>query len=101
VPEGKKLPDEVVEHWPEILKDINIEVLPLEYLDSILVTFEDGKIWDIDLTKNPHGVDLEDAIESLMEEYEDSIVNVDFRLNTVRLKRDISERTKMFLKKRK
>ena len=101
MPEGKKLPDEVVDHWPEILKDINIEVLPLEYLDSILVTFEDGKIWDIDLTKNPHGVDLEDAIESLMEEYEDSIVNVDFRLNTVRLKRDISERTKMFLKKRK
>lgn len=101
MPEGKKLPDEVVDHWPEILKDINIEVLPLEYLDSILVTFEDGKVWDIDLTKNPHGVDLEDAIESLMEEYEDSIVNVDFRLNTVRLKRDISERTKLFLKRRK
>lgn len=101
MPEGKKLPDEVVDHWPEILKDINIEVLPLEYLDSILVTFEDGKVWDIDLTKNPHGVDLEDAIESLMEEYEDSIVNVDFRLNTVRLKKDISERTKMFLKRRK
>lgn len=101
MPEGKKLPNEVVDHWPEVLKDINIEVLPLEYLDSILVTFEDGKIWDIDLTKNPHGVDLEEAIESLMEEYEDAIVNVDFRLNTARLKKDISERTKMFLKKKK
>ena len=96
-----KLPDEVIDHWPEILKDINIDVLPLEYLDSVLVYFSDGKVWEIDLTKNPHGVNMEDAIESLMTEYEDAIVNVDFRLNTIRLKRDITERTKRFLKKKK
>ena len=101
MPENNKLPNEVIDHWPEILKDINIEVLPLEYLDSVIVTFSDGKIWEIDLTKNPHGVDMEDAIESLMEEYQDAIINVDFRLNTVRLKRDIQSRTKRFLKKKK
>lgn len=101
MPENNKLPDEVIDHWPEILKDINIEVLPLEYLDSVIVTFSDGKIWEIDLTKNPHGVNMEDALESLMEEYQDAIINVDFRLNTVRLKRDIQSRTKRFLKKKK
>lgn len=99
--ENKKLPSEVIDHWPEILKDINIEVLPLEYLDSVLISFSDGKIWDIDLTKNPHGVNMEEALESLMLEYEDAIVNVDFRLNTQRLKNDISQRTKRFLKKKK
>jgi len=101
VSENKKLPSEVIDHWPEILKDINIEVLPLEYLDSLLISFSDGKIWDIDLTKNPHGVNMEEALESLMLEYEDAIVNVDFRLNTQRLKNDISQRTKRFLKKKK
>jgi len=101
VSENKKLPSEVIDHWPEILKDINIEVLPLEYLDSVLISFSDGKIWDIDLTKNPHGVNMEEALESLMLEYEDAIVNVDFRLNTQRLKNDISQRTKRFLKKKK
>ena len=101
MPENNKLPDEVIDHWPEILKDINIEVLPLEYLDSVLISFSDGKIWDIDLTKNPHGVNMEEALESLMLEYEDAIVNVDFRLNTQRLKNDISQRTKRFLKKKK
>jgi len=69
VSENKKLPSEVIDHWPEILKDINIEVLPLEYLDSVLISFSDGKIWDIDLTKNPHGVNMEEALESLMLEY--------------------------------
>ena len=99
--DNKKLPEEVIDHWPEILKDIDIEVLPLEYLDSVLVHFVDGKVWEIDLTKNPHDIDMEEAIESLMTEYEDAIVNVDFRLNTVRLKRDITARTKRFLKKKK
>jgi hypothetical protein len=101
VPKKSSLPKEVIDHWPEILKDINIEVLPVEYLDSVLVHFDDGKVWEIDLTKNPHGIDMEEAIESLMIEYEDAIANVDFRLNTVRLKNDISARTKQFLKKRK
>ena len=49
------LPDEIVEHWPEILKDVEIKAVPIEYLDSINVHFFDGKIWEIDL-KNESNV---------------------------------------------
>jgi len=101
VPNGKKLPKDIIDHWPEVLKDITIETVPLEYLESIRITFVDGKIWEIDTNKNPAEIDLEEAIEDLMEEYEDSIINVDFRLNTAKVKKDITERTRRFLKKRK
>lgn len=101
MPKGKKLPEEVIDQWPEVLKDINIEVVPVEYLTSVLVTFVDGRVWDIDLTKTDDDIDVTDAIEDLITEYEDAIVNIDFRLDTVRVKEDITKRTKMFLKKRK
>lgn len=101
MPNGKKLPQEVINHWPEIFKDITIESVPVEYLHSVKITFEDGKIWEIDTDKNPENVDIEQALEALMEEYEDIIVNVDFRLDTEKVKNDISKRTAAFLKKRK
>lgn len=101
MPKGKKLPNEVVDYWPEVLKDITIETVPIEYLHSIRITFTDGKVWEIDTAKNPQDIDMEEAIEDLMYEYEDSIVNVDFRLDTVKVKEDITRRTKQFLKKRK
>lgn len=97
----KTLPPDVIDHWPEVFKDVNIQAVPIEYLHSVRITFNDGKVWEIDTAKNPEGVDIEKAIESLMDEYEDHIANVDFRLDTERVKADIKQRTATFMKKRK
>lgn len=99
-----QLPKEVVDHWPEVFSDLDVQVVPLEYLHSVRVFFEDGKIWDIDVQKSrkDKGLDdLEGTLEDLFEQYDEYITNVDFRLDTVRLKRDITARTKLFMKKRK
>jgi len=101
VPKGKNLPDEVIDHWPEVFKDIEVDVIPIEYILSIMVTFVDGKVWEIDMNKQKGNVDVEVAIEDLLSTYEDHIANVDFRLNTKKVKDDIKRRTAMFLKKRK
>jgi len=105
--ETSPLPPEVISHWPEVFKDVDVQVVPLEYLHSIRVFFVDGKIWDIDMAKtrdlkqNQDSDTLEKTLEGLFEEYEDVITNIDFRLNTKKLKQDITNRTKLFLKKRK
>jgi len=108
VPSGSdrdsKLPDDVISHWPEVFADLDVQVVPLEYLHSVRVFFADGKIWDIDIQKSKKetSVDkLEDTLEELFTAYDDVITNVDFRLDTVRLKKDITSRTKLFMKKRK
>ena len=98
------LPKEVVDHWPEVFEDIDIKVVPLEYLSSVRVFFEDGKVWEIDIAKTKEkniAEPLENTLEELFTEYEDVINNIDFRLDTQRLKNDIQKRTKTFLKKRK
>lgn len=98
------LPQEVVDHWPEVFEHINIDVVPLEYLHTIRVEFHDGKIWDIDIAKSIEKSaedNLEATLDELFEQYQDAIINVDFRLDTERLKRDIKKRTATFMKKRK
>ena len=99
-----QLPPEVIDHWPEVFKDIDIEVVPLEYLHSVRVFFDDGKVWEIDIAKSKkQGVseDLETTLEELFKQYNNVINNVDFRLDTKRLKEDIQARTRTFMKKRK
>ncbi len=44
---------------------------------------------------------LEDVLQELFNEYENSIANIDFRLDTERLKNDIQKRTRVFMKKGK
>jgi len=99
-----KLPKHIVDAWPEIFKDIELKVVPTQYLHSIVITFENGKIWEIDVQKslgNKKDVGFEESLENIFKEYEDAIVNVDFRLDVQRVKADIQKRTQVFLKKRK
>jgi len=70
----------------------------------IVITFENGKVWEIDVQKslgNKKDVGFEESLENIFKEYEDAIVNVDFRLDVQRVKADIQKRTQVFLKKRK
>ena len=101
MPNGRKLPQSIIDHWPEVFKDVRIEALPVNYLHSVRITFNDGKVWEIDTVNNPKNVDIETALEGLMDEYEDQIANIDFRLDTERVKKDIQARTATFMKKRK
>ena len=58
-------------------------------IPSIRVIFKDNKIWEIDMqSRNKLGDDkvLEDILQDLFNEYENSIGNIDFRVDTERLK---------------
>ena len=45
--------------------------------------------------------ELEKSLDELFEQYQDAIENVDFRLNTAKVKEDITSRTQKFLKLRR
>lgn len=68
------------------------------------IIFHDGKIWEVDIEKSlqsPNADSIEKEIETLIEQYNDHIENIDFRLNVQKVKQDITKRTKFFLKKGK
>jgi hypothetical protein len=87
------------EYWEEILNDIDMDFIPIEYINTVVVGFKDGKEWEIDITKSKQETsDVDNVLEEFFEEYEDTIETVDFRLDTSRLKADIGKRTRRFLK---
>jgi hypothetical protein len=101
---GKTLPKEVIECWPEVFGEIKLNVLPLRYLHAVLITFKDGKVWEIKVTtktKREGWESFEQSLSELFKNYEQRIDNIDFKLDTERVKKDIEKTTKKFLKERK
>lgn len=101
---GKTLPKDVIDLWPEIFGEVTLNVIPLLYVHTIEITFKNNKVWEIDFKqnlKNQSWDDFEDEIKTIISQYEDSIKNIDFKLDTDRLKKDITKHTKKFLKNKK
>jgi hypothetical protein len=101
---GRSLPKEVIEHWPEIFGEVKLNVMPLRYLHTVLVNFKDGKSWEIKITaktKKEGWPAFERNLMELVKNYEDNIENVDFKLDTPQVKKDIEASTQKFLKRKK
>jgi hypothetical protein len=100
---SKKLSKDVIERWPEVFEEINLNVVPLKYLHSIQVRFKDNKVWNIEISKrrDTDWDGVEKQIHEIFATYQDSIDNVDFKLDTEKIKKDIIKETNRFLKKRK
>ena len=100
---GKSLPKDVIDRWPEVFGEITCNVVPVHYLNTISITFKNGKIWEI---KVDHGEtrdwdSFESQVKEIINEYESSIENIDFQLDTDRIKKDITKHTRKFLKNKK
>lgn len=87
------------DYWDELLQQIDMDYIPLEYMSSVVVKFTDGKEWEIEVQKSKNSeLDIEKTLDDFFKEYEDTIDTVDFRLNLKKLQRDVAKRTRRFLK---
>jgi hypothetical protein len=101
---GRKLPKDVIAHWPEVFSEVSLNVLPLRYLHTVLVNFKDGKTWEIKITEKARREGwpaFEKNLAEVCKNYEDNIDDVDFKLDTDRVRKDMEKLTQKFLKKRK
>lgn len=101
---GKYLPKDVIDCWPEVFEEVKLKVVPLRYLHAVLITFRDGRNWEIKVTaktKRAGWESFEKSLAELFKTYERQIDNIDFKLDTERVKKDIKKSTGKFLKERK
>ncbi len=87
--------------WEEIFDSIDVEYLPIEYVKSIAIRFNDKTIWDIDINDSKQSKSIEEIeliLEQLFEEYQQSISSIDYTLDFSRIKHDLSKRVYRFLK---
>jgi hypothetical protein len=92
-----KLPRHLIKKWPEALEGLEMNTMPLAYLDLIKLEFTDGRIWHIsinDLLKEHAADDVVDHLLNIIEGNEGEIKKIDFDIDINRLKSDISSQTK-------
>lgn len=100
----RPLPKEVIDNWPEIFGDIDVKAIPLEYLYSMNILFKDGKRWELNIASHVKNHDisgLDSQLKEFIGTYEDSIEHIDLRLDVNRVKKDITKKTRSFLKNKK
>ena len=101
---GKQLPDDVINLWPEIFGEVTLNVVPLIYVHTVEITFKNSKVWEIDFKKNLKAQNwdaFEKELKEIIIQYENDISEIDFRLDTDRIKKDMIKHTKKFLNNRK
>lgn len=95
-----KLPEHLVQKWPEALEDLEMNTMPLAYLELIKLEFTDGRIWHIsitDLLKEQAADDVVEHLLNIIEGNEGEIKKIDFDIDIDKLKLDIDQGTKRIL----
>jgi len=90
-----------VEQWPEILSDIKIIYVPIGYVNTLVISFDNGKEIFIDVVKTKNNSseknNIEKSIKNFIETYNEEIVDIDFSINVEKIKTESQEFTKKFL----
>jgi hypothetical protein len=99
-----KPPKDVIQEWPEVFEDIYMSTIPILYMHSVELEFEDGRVWEFDISEQLESEDADDVAEKLVgvfQEFRDEISNIFFKVDVEKLKTDITTSTKLFLDKGK
>jgi hypothetical protein len=88
-----KSPKHLVAEWPEVFEDLYITSFPVGYVETILIEFSDGGLWEIDLTLHQFNIDIDGIVETI-KDYKGNISNFKVNINMAKLKLDVTQQTK-------
>lgn len=87
-------PAHLVKEWPEVFDDLYMNTMPVEYLDYIHLEFSNGRVWQInvkDQLKKSSADIIAQRLLEMMIEYHHDITNLDFKIDIIKLKKDIQQ----------
>ncbi len=86
--------DYLINEWPEVFEDMQVNTIPVAYLDYVQLTFKTGMIWKIDIKNYLNTLEADtiaDLLRELLNEYKNEIKTLKYKLNTDTLKKDIKK----------
>lgn len=100
---SRSLPTEAIDGWPEIFNEVTLTTLPLIYINTVLIDFTDGKIWEIDITPTTKKKmqNFEKSLAEILLSYKDNIKSVNVKINTKKIRCDVEKSIKKMLNKLK
>jgi hypothetical protein len=94
--------ENIIQEWPEIFEDIYMSTVPVLYMHSVEIEFDDGRIWSINISEQLEKNDADSVAEKLVSafhEYQEEIQNIVFKVDVEKLKNDVMNSTNSFLKR--
>ena len=79
-----------------MFEDLYMDTMPVAYVDIMILEFDDGRVWEINIKDQLKDTDPNDVAKKLLNtlsEYKDTIKKIDFKINVEQLKNDIKNRT--------
>jgi hypothetical protein len=74
-----------------------MNTMPVAYLDTIRLEFQNGRIWEKDIKEQlteSHSEHVADKLLETFSEYQEEISKIDFKIDIEKLKQDIKKETK-------
>ncbi len=84
----------MINEWPEVFEDMQVNTIPIAYLDYVQLTFKTGMIWKIDIKNYLNTLEADtiaDLLQELFAEYKNEIKTLKYKLNTETLKNDVKK----------
>lgn len=91
-----KPPKNLIKEWPEVFDDLYMNTMPVAYLEALLLEFDDGRVWEIDIKNQLKDSSSDEIAKKLLDtltEFKETIKKIDFKFDVNLLKADIKRRT--------
>jgi len=98
---SRKAQTEVTDTWGDVFDNVTLTKLPYEYIHTVLINFKDDTTWEITLTTYTEEQRTEFAIgfAEILLTYKESIDDIDIKIDTKKVKRDVKKAVKRIFKK--
>ena len=101
------LPNNVVDlentAWSSVFEEVQLNVVPLQYLKSINIEFVNSNSWELKVTSaiRKQGWDyINNLLSDISLHYAGNLQNVEFQLDTLKIKSAVERAKRSFVKKR-
>ncbi len=79
----------LIKEWPEIFENIEINTIPVMYLDKVTIEFITGRVWEVDVKNHLDTMEVDtinDLLRELFAEYKDEIKHYKYTFDVELLK---------------
>ena len=98
----KTLSTDLSNTWPDVFDGVTLNVLPAHYVEAIRISFKDGKTWEIEMepgNKKKSVKEFQDGVSEILASYKEYIDEVDVKIDTNKVKKDVEKSIKRMLKR--
>ena len=89
--------------WDGVFEEVQLTVVPLQYLKSVVIEFTNKKSWELKITKDIRSKGwqhLTNLLRDISLHYKNNLQNIEFLIDTKKVKKTVEQAKRSFLKKR-